>query len=51
MQEIEITLQSVHGRDGVVKIWHWDAYQFASKPEEVLLGRPPGSIWQVPQPH
>lgn len=50
MQEVEIPLQSLHGRDGVVKMWHWDTYQFACKGEDVLLGRSPCAIWQVPQP-
>lgn len=50
MQEVEITLQSLHGRDSFMKIWRWDTCQFACKREEVLLGRAPRAIWQVPQP-
>lgn len=38
MQEIEISLQSLHGRDSAVKPWHRDAYQCVCKQEAVLFG-------------
>lgn len=48
MQETEITLQSVHGRDSVVKPWRWNTHQFAWKGGEVLLGRPPAPSDRYP---